>query len=560
MATPQLPDKSATSPLAETAVPGGRGQGDLEGTHVMSQEAASQPSPSGNKAAPGDPATASARPKTYSLGDFELRKELGQGGMGKVYLAHQISLDRPCAVKLMSNELAKKPGFVHRFVREARSMARIDHPNVVKCYAVSEHEGKHFVAMELMDGQSMQDWLDQLGQLSIPDALHVTLVCADALRHAHGLNMIHRDIKPDNILVTKHGLVKVADFGLAKALDDDMSMTQSGTGLGTPHYMPPEQARNAKHVDNRCDIYALGCTLYHFVTGKLPFSGDTIVDLITNKEKGQFTAARRINNNVPERLDLIIDKMIARDPRHRYASCDEVIRDLEMLNLASDSLSFINSDQKVVMRRGGPATSVPAGTPTLLGDVGRAPSKGMPPTRALHGTSDGKSVKRRNNSPEDLRTSDKKDLWYVRHTDSAGKTKVSRMSTQQIKQAMKSDQLDLRTRITRDPKQGDFLPLAQIPVFEDEAKRMVTRVKSQRRDDSLAEAYKKIEKQYDRQKWWRLLSRFRDGTLGMVGLILYLTLVAAVLVALFFGVRFANDYLRGTDLGQSLQGEQVPEE
>ncbi len=121
-------------------------------------------------------------------------------------------------------------------------MARIDHPNVVKCYAVDEFAGKHFVAMELMEGQSMQDWLDELGKLTVPDALHVVLICADALSHAHGLNMIHRDIKPDNILVTRQGLVKVADFGLAKALDEDVSMTQSGTGLGTPHYMPPEQA------------------------------------------------------------------------------------------------------------------------------------------------------------------------------------------------------------------------------------------------------------------------------------------------------------------------------
>ena len=199
-------------------------------------------------------------------------------------------------------------------------MAKIDHPHVVKCYAVGEERGKHFVAMELIDGNSMQDWLDELGSLSVEDALHVVLICAEALEHAHGLNMIHRDIKPDNILVTKRGLVKVADLGLAKATDDDMSMTQSGTGLGTPHYMPPEQARNAKYVDARCDIYALGCTLYHFVTGKLPFAGGSVVELITNKEKGQFTAAKRINSKVPGRLDLIIDKMMAKDPNDRPRS------------------------------------------------------------------------------------------------------------------------------------------------------------------------------------------------------------------------------------------------
>ncbi|MGD9856658.1 MAG: serine/threonine protein kinase, partial [Planctomycetaceae bacterium] len=319
-----------------------------------------------------------AAKKVTRLGDFEIRKQLGQGGMGKVYLAHQISLDRDCALKVMSHELAEKPGFVDRFIREARAMAKLDHPHVVKCYAVDEQEGKHFVAMELIDGQSMQDWLDELEALSVEDALHVILICADALEHAHSLNMIHRDIKPDNILVTKTGVVKVADLGLAKALDDDMSMTQSGTGLGTPHYMPPEQARDAKHVDARCDIYALGCTLYHFVTGKLPFAGDSVIALIKNKELGQFTSARRVNSQVPQRLDLIIDKMMAKDPKHRYGSCAEVIRDIESLNLAGASLSFIEADSKAVMRqRGGLPTARVGGA--KLTPAARKPRHQRPP-------------------------------------------------------------------------------------------------------------------------------------------------------------------------------------
>ena len=225
-------------------------------------------------------------PKSYRLGDFELRREIGRGGMGKVYLAQQISLDRPCAVKVMSSELSQNPTFVERFIREARAMARLDHPNVVRCYAVGEERGKHYVAMELIDGKSMQDWLDDLGKLEVPDALLVTLICADALQFAHAKNMIHRDIKPDNLLVTRHGVVKVADLGLAKAIDEDMSMTQSGTGLGTPHYMPPEQARNAKHVDSRCDVYALGSTLYHFVTGELPFAARRSSNSSRRKRKG----------------------------------------------------------------------------------------------------------------------------------------------------------------------------------------------------------------------------------------------------------------------------------
>ncbi|MDG2389428.1 MAG: serine/threonine-protein kinase [Planctomycetaceae bacterium] len=206
---------------------------------------------------------ASEKPRTVKqLGDFKIIRKLGQGGMGEVYLAHQISLDRQVALKTLSKALAKKDDFVKRFQREAKSMAKLDHPNAVKVFAVDSISGIHFAAIEFIDGQSMQDWMDDLGQLEVGDALNVVLASADALKVAHDLNLIHRDIKPDNILVTKSGMVKVADFGLAKALDEeDVSMTQSGTGLGTPLYMAPEQARNAKHVDHRTDIYALGTTL-----------------------------------------------------------------------------------------------------------------------------------------------------------------------------------------------------------------------------------------------------------------------------------------------------------
>ena len=486
--------------------------------------------------------------KTYKLGDFELRKELGQGGMGKVYFAQQISLDRPCAVKVMSSELSKKPDFVERFIREARAMAKLDHPNVVRCYAVGEERGKHYVAMELIDGRSMQDWLDELGQLDVADAVLVTLICADALQFAHTKNMIHRDIKPDNLLVTKTGIVKVADLGLAKATDEDMSMTQSGTGLGTPHYMPPEQARNAKHVDTRCDIYALGCTLYHFLTGELPFSGETILDLITAKEQGQFKPASRINSKVPERLDLIIDKMMAKDPQHRYTACAEFIRDLESLGVAGESLSFVGGEEGAVLarRNASPATmDMGAGhkTPASL-EVGGKKSKAVVSQKAsrerrAQRTSGERDTQQR---PESKRKSGKSNNWYVRHTDKSGKIKVSQMSTQQILQGMRSDNLDLKTRIARDPQDG-FVPLAQIPVFEDEANRMVTRVAANRRKQGISDAYKQIEKQYDRQKWWRLLGNFRDGTLGFVGLIIWLALVLAGLALGIYLMKLGWDFL-----------------
>ena len=233
--------------------------------------------------------TSSGKKTVKQLGDFELKKKLGKGGMGEVYLARQVSLDRLVALKTLSRELSKKEDFVARFQREARSMAKIDHVNVVKVYAVDSVKGIHFAAIEYIDGKSVQDWLDHLETFSVGDAVHIALISAEALRHAHDQNMVHRDIKPDNILLTSKGVVKVADFGLAKALDEDVSMTQSGTGLGTPLYMAPEQARSAKTVDQRSDIYALGATLYHMLTGKLPFSGDTALELIIAKETGKYT-------------------------------------------------------------------------------------------------------------------------------------------------------------------------------------------------------------------------------------------------------------------------------
>ena len=498
-------------------------------------EAGSTPKEAGETQASGprqvQPAAAAkggSGEKSNILGDFKLLRKLGQGGMGAVYLAHQISLDRPCALKVMSKDLAAKPGFVERFKREAKAMAKVEHPNAVRCYAVDEAKGLHFVAMELVDGKSMQDWIDELGKLSVPDALHVTLLCADALGHAHGMNMIHRDVKPDNILVTKNGGVKVSDFGLAKALDDDMSMTQSGTGLGTPHYMAPEQARNAKHVDLRTDIYALGGTLYHFLTGQTPFKGETIVDLITSKERGSFTPAKRLNPEVPERLDLILDKAMARDPKYRYATMAEMITDLESLQLASESLSFINSpdrEVKVAARRSVLWRPPPASA------ANDAPKIAVfPPTSA-------EDAERR--SSRDRNTDER---WYVKHADANGRPTVSKWTTSQVLKAMKSNQLDAEARVTRDPQQP-FLPFAQFPEFSGEAHKLITRTKVKSKEASLANQYAKLEKQYRRQKWWRLLSRFKDGTLGIVGLILYLAVVAAIIGGVIYGGILLWDFI-----------------
>ena len=500
--------------FSETVALGASASGGMERTQVMGQPGTPEPKSTSTK-----PEGDGKESKEQILGDFKVVKKLGQGGMGTVYLAQQISLDRPCALKVMMKELAKKPGFMERFVREARAMAKINHPNVVQCYGVYEEKGLNFVAMELMDGQSMQDWVEDLGKLPVPDAVLVTIVVAEALQHAHDLNMVHRDIKPDNLLVTKKGIIKVADLGLAKSTDEDMSMTQSGTGLGTPHYMPPEQARNAKHVDNRCDVYALGVTLYHFLTGKVPFAGDSIIELITNKEKGIFQPAHRVNSQVPERLSLICDKAMAKDPKHRYQHMRELVKDLETLGLAGESLSFINDPNRQVARRG-------SSSPTVTNMRNTMASTAAPGARGLASTQA---------TPMDAgkTMTGSEGSWYVKHVDATGKPNISKMTTPQVLQSVRSDRFNERTQVASSAK-GPFLPLTQVPAFDDDTRKMLVRQQSASKSRSLADEYKKIEKQYDRQKWWNLLTRFRDGTLGILGLILYLGAIAAVIFGVWY--------------------------
>ncbi len=482
----------------------------------------SQPAPDANaKAASKGPAGDAKQPaKTVNqLGEFKLVKKLGQGGMGEVYLATQVGLDRKVAIKVLAKQFAKKPDFVQRFYREARSMAKLDHPHIVRCYSVGEDKGVHYVAIEFIDGASMQKWMDKLGKLSIGDALHCVLVAAEALHHAHELGLIHRDVKPDNMLVTTTGVLKVSDMGLAKAQDEDVSMTQSGTGMGTPLYMAPEQARNAKHVDLRTDIYALGCSLYYFLTGKLPFTGENAMELIVAKEKGNFTPARRLNSEIPERLDLIIDKMISKDPKHRYASCAEVIRDLEALGLDNPSLSFISetgieaaSRATAATRRGG-ATAVPHGA-TAAPASARASQ-----IMAAHAKPAAAAEPAVTDSPGQL--------WYVRFANSEGKITVAKMTSAQVKQAIRSGIVDLRARASL-TSNGEFLPLAQYAEFEAAMKGLAVKTKADHRSHSLAAEFQKLDRQHGRRKYWRMLHNFIQSTMGAFSLIIYLAVLAGI--------------------------------
>lgn len=470
-----------------------------------------------NNQDPGQAKNSSGKKKAVTkIGDFELKKRLGKGGMGEVFLAKQVSLDRLVALKTLSKELSKKEDFVARFHREARSMAKLDHNNVVKVYAVDSLKGLHFVAIEYIDGKSVQDWLNKLTKFSVADAVHIAIVSAAGLKHAHDQNMVHRDIKPDNILLTSKGIVKVADFGLAKVMDEDVSMTQSGTGLGTPLYMAPEQARSAKTVDQRCDIYALGATLYHMLTGVLPFLGSTALELIMSKETGKYEAARKVCPDVPEKLDFIIDKMMARDPKHRYADCDEVVRDLSALGLHSEVLTFIDGAQPVGIGL--------AASPTLAGNLTTA-TAATKKTGNLSSRRDAKASQTKQAS----RT------WYVQFEDAKKKTVVEKLSTGRILKMITAGMLTAKAR-AKASADGGYLPLAQFPEFTDAIEKQLSRTTAQVKNQDMKTFYKQVERDQKRHSRWRWVTNKFRNLVGTVSLLLWIAGIGVVVwLAATFG-------------------------
>lgn len=498
--------------------------GDTGETHSGSSDTPAR-SPAPRTAAPKaaqTPEQASADQKlpTDKLGDFLLIKKLGEGGMGQVYLAHQVSLDRDVALKMLSPRINSQKAFVERFYREARTMAKLDHPNIVRGYAVGEADGIHHVAMELIDGQTMQDWLKKLGKLEVGDVVHIGIRVSDALQHAHELNLIHRDIKPDNMLVTRRGVLKVSDLGLAKNLDEDNSMTQSGTGMGTPYYMPPEQARNAKYVDARSDIYALGSTLYHFLAGDYPFRAESTLELILAKEKGKFAPVRRLNPKVPERLELMIDKMMATDPKHRYQTCAEVLKDLTSLGIASETLSFITDAAPAARLGSGPA-SVAARPATALPSTAKT---GMGKPGAKPVAADAKKA----SAPANV--------WYVVYPGADGKIVKGQFSTEQLLQLIRSEQIDVRTKACK-TKTGEYLPLAQFPEFSSSMNQRLIKANAEKKSVGVKGIYEELDRQDRSRRRWRWFRNATENMRGVLGLILYLLIVAVVLAGGFYAVR-----------------------
>ncbi len=257
-----------------------------------------------------------------------LLEKIGVGGMGTVYKAQQLSMDRIVAVKILSTKFSRDGSFIGRFVREARAAGRLGHPNVIHVNDVGEAGGVHYFSMEYVDGITVKQMLKEHGRLGVDQALDIILQTGRALKYAHDNGIIHRDVKPDNIMINKEGIVKIADLGIAKTFDDSSSDDGQKRVFGTPHYMAPEQALG-KEIDARADIYSLGATFYHILTGSTPFSGKTVVEVLKAHIEGNLPAVHEKAPDCPEAVVFIVERMMARQRDKRYPSTGDLIGDIE---------------------------------------------------------------------------------------------------------------------------------------------------------------------------------------------------------------------------------------
>ena len=281
---------------------------------------------------------------------------LGSGGMAEVYLAHDDVLDRDVALKVMSGRYADDEEFVERFKREAQSAAALSHPNIVSIYDRGESEdGTYYIAMEYLAGGTLKDRILQRGALPPETAVAVALQIAEALQAAHRSGVVHRDIKPHNVLVTASGDVKVGDFGIARAASSS-TMTKTGSILGTAHYISPEQAMG-EPVGPQSDLYSLGVVLYEMLTGVLPYDAETSIGIAMKHVNGRLVPPVEVNPEVPKGINAITVRLLAKEPEDRYADANELIRDLERV---LDGLEPLAMSETQVMRR----VTSPSAAPT----------------------------------------------------------------------------------------------------------------------------------------------------------------------------------------------------
>jgi serine/threonine protein kinase len=352
-----------------------------------------------------------SRPSLQQIGSYDILAKLAEGGMGAVYKGRHRITGQTVAIKVLPPATAKNPVLLKRFEQEFNAAHQLNHPNIVR--AVEYCGGPApFLVMEFVEGESLGQKIEREGPLPEEVAVRILAQVCQGLHRAHKHKMIHRDVKPDNIMVTPEGVAKLTDLGLVKNADDELNLTRTGRGLGTPHFMAPEQFRNAKNADVRCDIYSLGATLYMMVTGEIPFGKVGPLDCWMKKIRNDYVPPRQLRPGLSDRVDWAIRRAMSADPDQRPHSCREFIEDLTGVTL-----------------RHTPAAGVPAAASAAL-----------------------KSA----------------DVWYLVYKDESGETHTVKGMTEGIRRALREGLLgDAENIRACRSKTGPFLALVSFPEFRD---------------------------------------------------------------------------------------------
>lgn len=272
---------------------------------------------------------------------YQIIRTIGEGGMANVYLAHDIILDRDVAVKVLRGDLADDEKFIRRFQREAIAASSLTHPNIVEIYDVGEDDGNYYIVMEYVDGKTLKSLIKRRGALTLPEVIDIMLQLTSAIACAHESFIIHRDIKPQNVLILDNGVAKITDFGIAMALNSN-ELTQTNSVMGSVHYLPPEQA-NGSGATMKSDIYSLGILMYELLTGKVPFKGENAVEIAIKQMRDEIPSIVEDHPEIPQSVENIVLRACAKNPKNRYESVMDMHHDLEV-TLDDDHMN----DEKII--------------------------------------------------------------------------------------------------------------------------------------------------------------------------------------------------------------------